>query len=544
MRFYKDPPTLEAMYEKAGSMKKFEIELAKYHVRFQEDFHYFNEIILGHHDMNKEHRDLCEFIQKDPKHFKLNLLPRHTFKSSVLTIGYSLWMMVRDPNIRILIYSDSASKACGFLQGIKNHIEGKAENSRFREFFPGWEGDGRKLKWTESEIIVSKRTASRVEPTVDVGGIDTSKVGKHYDLIFFDDIVSDTNVTTKNLMDKTFECYQKSLSLLKPGGEVVMVGTRWHFGDAYGRIIAEADDVWGVFIRDAEAINEQGKLLFEDSVLNHDFLMRQKKIQGSYIYSCLYRNNPVDDDSAVFKSKDFNFYERLKPSPEPLVEGLYPNLYITCTLDPSGEGKDPTAGVVVGTDCNMKMYILETYNQQATPDMMIDWVMEMNIKYRIKMFGIETTFFRGMLKKAFDRKIAELRLKRDNFCTFGIKEFSPVAKRGETKYARIMALQPIHERQEIYFPGKGLETLKTGYGQLAYQMMQLTPSHMPEPNDLLDALAYHVPIYRRGGFVEKEEVPVNSPAWLERGWIAEHNRLQKSLPRRYRRNWTPSFSGK
>ena len=94
-----------------------------------------------------------------------------------------------------------------------------------------------KDKWNESQINVSIRKEAHVEPSVDTGGIETSKVGMHYDLIFFDDIVSDVNVTTKAQMDKVHECYKKSLSLLKPGGDIIVTGTRWHFNDAYGRII-------------------------------------------------------------------------------------------------------------------------------------------------------------------------------------------------------------------------------------------------------------------------------------------------------------------
>jgi len=534
VRFYKDPKPLVEMSEQ---------EMAEFHIEAMGNFHYFNEVVLGHHDMNQEHKALCEFWQSYNRQYLLALLPRYTFKSSVLTIGDSLWWMYKNPNIRILIYSDSAGKAGGFLQGIKNHIEGKAANSRFRELIGKLETDAHKGKWNESQIIISKRTESRVEPTVDTAGIETSKVGMHYDRIYFDDIVSDVNVTTKAQMDKVYECYQKSLSLLTPIGDVRITGTRWHFGDTYGRLIKENEetDQFGLFVRSAEELNKDGKLLFEDSYLTREFLDQKKAQQGSYIYSCLYKNSPVDDEQAIFKQDDFEFYGRLREASNPHKTGLYEDLYVTCTLDPSGEGSDPTGGTVVGTDHDMKMYILETFNRNCLPDQMINWVIAMNIKYRIKLFGIETTFFRGMLKREFDERIKEAQRENPGFHLFGIREFKPSAKRGESKFARILALQPFHQRRDICFPGKNIETQKTGFSDLAYQMLQLTPNHMPEPNDLLDSLAYHVDLIQRGGMVKKAGPPKNSPADLERQWIERFNLKQKRLPRRLRRTWVPSF---
>src|SRR3990167_41769 len=226
--------------------------LARFYAKCMEDYHFFAQMVLGHVDMNKEHLDLCRFLEMDSK-FKLVLMPRYTFKSCVVTQGYSLWSLLRNPDDRILIYSDSATKAQSFLLGIKNHIEGKTGRSRFREFFPGWEMGPKEGKWNESQIIVSVRKDGHVEPSVDTGGIETSKIGMHYDMIIFDDIVSDLNVTTKAQMDKVHDCYKKSLSLLKPNGSILLVGTRWHFNDCYGRIIKENEEkkIFDIFIRKA-----------------------------------------------------------------------------------------------------------------------------------------------------------------------------------------------------------------------------------------------------------------------------------------------------
>lgn len=200
-------------------------------VNGKRDFAYFCVHVLGYHkdddlgfyDLNKDLLDLCSFMQEGAKS-KLVLTPRYTLKSTVADVGWILWKLVNNANLRFLIYSDSASKAQGFLQGVKNHIEGKAPNSRFRELYGAWETDAHKGKWNESEIEISARTKSFIEPTVETGGIESSKIGRHYDILVFDDIVSDINTTTKAQMDKVHDCYKKSLSLLKPGGDIVIIG--------------------------------------------------------------------------------------------------------------------------------------------------------------------------------------------------------------------------------------------------------------------------------------------------------------------------------
>lgn len=482
--------------------------------------------MAGCKDMNRIHRDLCSIMERDAR-FKLILMPRYSFKSTICAVGYSLWRLVKNPNERILIYSDASTKAQGFLTSIKSHLEGKVKGSYIGTLFGEWASDGRQTKWNESQIVIRGRTTSYSEPSIDTGGIETSKVGMHYDLIIFDDIVSDQNITTKEQMDKVEQCYQSALSLLRPGGDVVMVGTRWHFGDLYGRIIAENElkQSFEIFIK--PAITDKGEYLFDNvgaASLTKEFLAQQKDKQGSYKFSCLYMNSPVDPETAVFKAKDFSFYGDIKPD----------DLYITATCDPAGEGEDFTAITVVGTDNNMDMHILEIVNKHLQPSEIISETFRLHYKYNFKIFGLEMNFFRGMLRLEFERRIAEEKINNENFRVFGIHEFEASAKRGEGKHNRIMALQPYHERQAIKFPGAKLELLRGEFSDLAYQMIQFP--NAPH-DDILDSLAYHLPLIRKGGVVKKQELPKNSPAWLERraweGDVEKNNRL----PRRWRRQF-------
>ena len=488
------------------------------------NLHWFLKNYLGFMDMNNIHTELCSFLEQ-PIKFKLILMPRYTFKSSICTIGYSLQRLALNPDLRILIYSDAATKAQGFLSSVKDHISGKVKGSFFRTIFD-WIPIDKFTKWNESQIVIKARQTALTQPSVDTAGVDTSLIGGHYDIIIFDDIVSDINTTTKDQMDKVAACYKKSLSLLKPNtGEILMVGTRWHFGDLYGRIIAENDNgAFGIFIK--SAIDDKGNYLFDNigtSSLTKEFLHQQKTQQGSYTFSCLYQNQPTDPETAVFKVGDFAFYGAIKKD----------DLYITCTCDPAGEGEDFTAITVVGTDNNMDMHILDIVNEHLQPSEIVEHIIRLQYEYGFGILGVETNFFRGMLEVEIKkRRDEEHRDDPKNFKLFGVHEFEASSRKGQGKTNRIMALQPFHERKALKFPGVKFELLEKEFSELAWQMIQFpNASH----DDIVDSLAYHIPLIRKGGLVKKAELPYNSPAWLERQSYEKEIKYNMGLPRRLRR---------
>ena len=491
------------------------------------DLHWFLRNYLGFMDMNEIHKELCSFLEGKIK-FKLILMPRYTFKSSICTIGYSLCRLALDPNLRILIYSDASSKAQGFLSSIKDHINGDVKGSFLRTIFD-WTPADKFTKWNESQIVIKGRTSAFPEPSVDTAGVDTSLIGRHYDIIIFDDVVSDINTTTKDQMDKTVNCYKRSLSLLKPGGEVLIVGTRWHFGDLYGRIIAEntVHHTFDIFIKEAEKDNKYGEFPFKNIGLTKEFLAGKKLGQGSSLYSCIYQNNPVSDETSVFKMNNFSFYGDIKSD----------DLYITCTVDPAGEGEDFTAITVVGTDNNMDMHILDIVNEHLQPSEIVEHLVGLQYKYEFGVLGIETNFFRGMLESEIKRRRdEEHRENPENFKLFGIHEFEASSKKGQGKHSRIMALEPYHERKAIKFPGEKFELLEGVFSELGWQMVQYTHDGAKSPrDDIIDSLAYHVNLIRKGGLVKKADLPRNSPAWLERKFYEKEVKHNMGLPRRLRR---------
>jgi len=249
--------------------------------------------------------------------------------------------------------------------------------------------------------------------------------------------------------------------------------------------------------------------------------------------NCLYQNSPVDSSTALFKQEDFRFYNNLEVN----------NLNITCTCDPAGEGDDFTGITVVGTDSEMRMYVLDAVNKHLQLSGIVSELIRLSYRWKFRCLGIETNFYAGALEKELNLALEDERANK-HFTPFSIEAFRSKDKVGEGKWARVCSLQPYHERGDILFPGdpeRGVEQLRGAFSELAYQMMQRTADHEPLHDDLLDSLAYHVRLIRRGYGEAEKKIPENSIAeYIEEERI-RMNRVQHLLPRKYRRYYEPVF---
>lgn len=176
----------------------------------------------------RTHGDCIRALEADSLR-KLIVMPRGTFKTSLAVVAYAIWQVIRNPNIRILIDSELWTLSRNSLREIKEHIK----SERFQLAFPGW-----KLSLdNQAEMIISSRTTPRKEPTITSSGIGAGKTGSHYDLIIADDLNSPMNSTKPELAEQVVNHYRYYISLLDPGGTIVVIGTRYSELDLIGFIL-------------------------------------------------------------------------------------------------------------------------------------------------------------------------------------------------------------------------------------------------------------------------------------------------------------------
>lgn len=412
---------------------------------YSQHFYEFNRDILAWPDIYEPlHRKVCNFITDNVKKKKiLLLLPRGTFKSSIVTVGYSLWRIAQNPSDRILVANATRPMATQFLSQIKNHLQ---RNDDFKKIFGNLAQTAD--SWREDRIYVAReKSYEQKEPTVWAQGIESNVVGSHFDIGIMDDIVARENITTKDQIEKVKNFYKDALDLIdaKDGHkQAIIIGTTWHWDDLYQWIQEDLQEDFAIMRLPAyEGEWGKGKLLFPTR-LNWKTLKDLKRQQGNAHFSAQYMLNPIPTEDQIFKG-DFRYYD------ETDLRGIELKKFIT--VDPAiSERKDAdySAMVCVGVDKNNDWYILDIWRDRVQPKRLIEQIFYWNEKHRPVSVGIETTAF----QKALQYFIYD-EMKRKNL-TVPIRELGHTDR---SKDERIRGLQPRYETGSIFHPDRKLNPM-------------------------------------------------------------------------------------
>jgi len=453
------------------------------------DLLFFAKEILGFKDIEKSvHGKLCQKLQDFSKKKKLILLPRGSFKTSISTVSFPIWCLIHNPNLRILIDSEVYDNSKNYLKAIRLIYE---TNKEFRLLYGNYVS---KRGWLEESLTIRKRTVIFKEPSIDIGSLDTVKVGMHYDIIIMDDIVSDKNIQTKEQRLKVIDHYKLILSILEPNGLLIICGTRWHWIDLYAYIIEENKHLsqtqkFDIYIE--SAIKENGELFFPNR-LTKEFLDEQLAKQGSAIFNAQYKNSPTNIENAYFKN--VNYYSSWMEVPK--------DLYIVEVCDPAiseKETADFTATIVAGVDKLNNIWVLDYFNKHSNPYDTIKDMLIMRQRWHPHTIGIETNLFQKVLKYILEQQEAKAGV------LLPIEELKHTK---QSKEMRILALQPFFEQGKIFVRKDMTELLD-----------QIWTYPKCKNDDLIDALSMVIELartpWKEGQLTQEEELLEQKP-WLRR----------------------------
>ncbi len=193
------------------------------------------------------HNELAEYLEESGPH-KLVLIPRGHLKSSIVTVGWTIQQLLRNPNLRILIRNAVWDKSRMMMGQIQSYLEDGPLPLLFGRF------KNQKSYWTKDGCTITHRKSKvSKEPTLMTAGLETSLAGYHFDIILDDDLVDQQNSGTKEQIQKVIDVYNDSFNLLDRGGVHVVIGTRWNTKDLYGHLLAtDLRSVNGVLINPEE----------------------------------------------------------------------------------------------------------------------------------------------------------------------------------------------------------------------------------------------------------------------------------------------------
>jgi len=364
--------------------------------------------------------------------------PRHG-KSDMATQKFPSWVLGKNPDIPIMVSSYSDELATDFGYRTRDIMKTPEYQTMFTTRL---RADAKaKGKWQTEE--------GGGYTAVGVGG---SLTGRGFKIGIIDDPFKNREEADSPVVrESRHTWYQSTFSTREEGNSmVIFILTRWHEDDLAGRVLkdsqvakaeGEAYDEWEVIEYKALATEDEehrkeGQALWPDK-FSKEKLLKKKTEMGSYEFSALYQQTPVDEENRKFKQTWFKYraYETISDA----------QTYNVMTIDPRGkkdvkEGND-YVGITVNLIDRDKNWNFISYREKLSATALIDLIFTNWSRYHLHKIGIEDNQFTQALMVSIE---AEMKIR-------GVYPTIELLKHGGTqKELRIEALVPRYEHGSIY----------------------------------------------------------------------------------------------
>jgi hypothetical protein len=157
---------------------------------------------------------LADYLQNGPE--RRIIMAYRGCGKSFLTAGYVLWRLRRDPDTKVLVISAAQDRADAFSVFCHDLLRNWF---MVKDLFPS---DTQRFSKVAFDVYGAKPDQS---PSVRSSGIFGQITGSRADLIVADDVETPQSCETQLIRDKLRESIKEFDSVIKPGGEIVFLGT-------------------------------------------------------------------------------------------------------------------------------------------------------------------------------------------------------------------------------------------------------------------------------------------------------------------------------
>ncbi|MCK4266006.1 MAG: hypothetical protein KAX31_01925, partial [Thermoplasmata archaeon] len=374
--------------------------------------------------------------------------PREHAKTTCLAVKYPLYKLGQNQNLRVMIISKTSTLARHIGSEIKANID---YNQKYNYIFPEVK-KGR--PWTDKEFTV-ERTRIMKTPTFRGIGLHGDPTGDRSDLIILDDPFDEEEVRTKAQREKVVTFIEKRIiPLLVPDGELIAIGTRWHYDDYWENLLKKSIEEGGMYVvKVYQAINYMDpENLLQPYALwpqrwDLERLAARKAEIGSLYFNCLYMNDPTGLEGLIFKEKWLQYYD-------PNQLRFFSKMLIFQGVDPA-ISEDPkanyTAIVTVAFNYYRNcFYIMDIYRGHLD---FPDQLRMINKKYK-QWQQIAENYGWGFQAIGVESVAYQKALARTTFMQgLPIKEI----KRKQNKLMRMVGLSPHFEGGRFFLPDPAVE---------------------------------------------------------------------------------------
>ena len=414
--------------------------------------------VLGY-QVQPFHLDMMkyQFIHPD----NLQLAFRGAGKSTTCTVAKCIHLLLKNPNLRILIVSKTSGQAESFLKEIKAHFE---DNYLLAEIFGAYYDPRVVKKWDNREIEVLPRTSKAKEGSITTLGVGSQVVGKHYDVIVSDDLVDEENSRTQGQRDKIKTWYYQTLDpTLEPPdpkvehrGEHHRLGTRYHYDDLYQWLKSNELKKHTNVI---PALDSKGRSPWPEKYPSAWFL-RKKKKSGTIIFNAQYQCDTEAMKGEIFSYDSCQLIE---------YENIPKKLQIFMGVDlaiSQQDSADKFAICVIGMDHAKNRYVLDFVDKHLRFGEQTRTIIEFYERWNPIRCCIETNAYQD----------AQYQTLQDDYDTD--MRLKPVNQKKD-KITRAWKLEHLFENNKMFFR-------KGGNIHLFIEQLVLFPNY--KYKDLFDAL--------------------------------------------------------
>jgi predicted phage terminase large subunit-like protein len=363
----------------------------------------------------------------------LIIAPRDHGKTSQI-IGRALWELGRDPNLRIKIACASDGRAKERLFEVVQHLE---YNPRIREVFPRLV-QAERGEWSKHKIIV-ERSAFHRDASIEALGITSTATGGRADLLIADDAVDRRNALSFPALREQIKQAWKSdwTNLLEPDSRIWYICTLWHKDDLSHQLMVNP-----AFATYFYAIDHAFGAMWPEKWSEANLRARYQEIQ-SIEFNRGFRNNPVDEDSAIVRDRWIKFSDLARDPifADRLAGGhlVFFTSYDTAGSPTGNADQDYSASCTIAVDADARrVYVIDSWAARLTLNVMAQQVIKEHRKYNP---------LRVLIEKVGQASLDEWVLNIEPALA-GIIE---VTKPRVSKAQRLIAVTPLMERGEVIF---------------------------------------------------------------------------------------------
>lgn len=235
---------------------------------------------------------------------------RGSGKTTCVSAALALYVILK-PNTRIAFMRKTDTDVKEVMSQVQTMIQ-RPESQVISSLI--WGAPIKLVKATQTEISTNLTNDPRGSAQLTGMGINGSLTGKHYDVIFTDDIVNRKDRISRAERENTKSVYMELQNIKNRGGRIINTGTPWHIEDCFS--IMPAPEKW-----DYKSMPD---LISDDEVSDI------KKRMTPSLFAANYELRHIASDDVIFTN----------PQVGASLEKVY---HAECHIDAAYYGEDYTA---------------------------------------------------------------------------------------------------------------------------------------------------------------------------------------------------------